>query len=60
VIVVALHDAPQPVDIDEIVHRDVEYKAAQRKTGSRPLVRNAVLPPVRDRIRAGGAVANDS
>jgi ATP-dependent Lon protease len=60
VIAVALHEAPLSVDVDGIVQRDVENKAAQRKTGSRPLVRSAVLPPVRDRIRAGGAVTNDS
>jgi ATP-dependent Lon protease len=52
VIAVALHEAPLSVDIHGIVAQGNGEKPAQRKTGSRPLIGNAVLPPVRDRIRA--------
>ena len=52
VIAVALHEAPLSVDIHGIVAQGNGEKAAQRKTVSRPLVKNAVLPPVGDRIRA--------
>jgi hypothetical protein len=59
VIAVALHEAPQPVDMDGVGHMDVVDKPMHRKTGSPPLVRNAALPPVHDRIRAGGSLTND-
>ena len=59
VIAVALHEAPLLVDVDGMRHGDVVDKPVHRKTGSRPLVRNATLPPMRDRIRVGGASTNE-
>jgi ATP-dependent Lon protease len=59
VIAVALHEAPLLVDVDGMRHGDVVDKPVHRKTGSRPPVRNATLPPVRDRIRAGGTSTNE-
>jgi ATP-dependent Lon protease len=59
VIAVALHEAPLPVEVDEMRQGDVVDKPEHRKTGSRPLVRNATLPPVHDRIHAGGTSTNE-
>jgi ATP-dependent Lon protease len=52
VIAVALHEAPLALDVNGVAQRSSSEKPVQKKTGAHPLVRNAVLPPVRDRIGA--------
>jgi ATP-dependent Lon protease len=52
VIAVALHEAPLALDVNGMAQRSSSEKPAQKKTGAHPLVRNTVLPPIRDRIGA--------